>query len=463
MDWILTPTRVGAALALLTGYIALCAGLAWRSAQQRRLAQQEQRSLQQADAGQGGPQVLVVYASQTGQAEALARDTAHTLHTGGCSVRLLPLQAVTHSDLQAHSHSLWLLSTTGEGDAPDHALPFVQKMQAHVDSLPGHAARVLALGDKAYTQFCAFGLRVGDWLQAQGVHTEVVCMDGVAAPALAQWQSGVGAVLHTLTGQAAPAWQAADARLPWVLQRRTHLNPGSQGGAVYLLEWRPKDGGALPHWESGDLVSLCPPADPQGPRDYTIASVPEEGCLQLLVRQSVRADGSPGLASDWLCAGMAEGDSLDLRIRAHSSFRLGDNATRPLVLIGNGTGLAGLYAHTKARIAQQQFDQWLLFGERSPVHDQLLDAQLQQWLAQGQLAQLDRAWSRDVQAPSYVQQVLAQQAPELRRWLERGAAIYVCGSLQGMAQGVDDTLRAILGDAQVDALAASGRYRRDVY
>jgi sulfite reductase (NADPH) flavoprotein alpha-component len=47
--------------------------------------------------------------------------------------------------------------------------------------------------------------------------------------------------------------------------------------------------------------------------------------------------------------------------------------------------------------------------------------------------------------------------------VERGAAIYVCGSLNGMGQGVHLTLQAILGEAKVAELLGSGRYRRDVY
>ena len=58
---------------------------------------------------------------------------------------------------------------------------------------------------------------------------------------------------------------------------------------------------------------------------------------------------------------------------------------------------------------------------------------------------------------------LRAQADRLREWVGRGAAIYVCGSLQGMAGGVHEALGAILGAPQLDALAAEGRYRRDVY
>jgi len=59
--------------------------------------------------------------------------------------------------------------------------------------------------------------------------------------------------------------------------------------------------------------------------------------------------------------------------------------------------------------------------------------------------------------------VLLQQAQALRHWLADGACVYVCGSLQGMAAGVDAALKGILGDEAVQRLVEDGRYRRDVY
>jgi sulfite reductase (NADPH) flavoprotein alpha-component len=47
--------------------------------------------------------------------------------------------------------------------------------------------------------------------------------------------------------------------------------------------------------------------------------------------------------------------------------------------------------------------------------------------------------------------------------VQEGAVVYVCGSLDGMAAGVDAALEHILGDAALDDLIAEGRYRRDVY
>ena len=459
LDWIFTPPRLAGAAALLCGYVALCAGVAWKVQRQTRAELREQQALQGAA---GADSILLIYASQTGHAESLARKTAQALHAGGCSVRLMPVQQLQLQDLEQSSHSLWLLSTTGEGDAPDHALPFVRKLLPRTADLSAHQAVVLALGDRNYAQFCAFGLRVKSWLKDQGAQVTPLSMHSFDAQQWQTWQTQVEQLAQSLTGYNRVQWPGQPRFAPWVLRRRTLVNPGSQGGAVCLLQWVPQ-AGALAPWQAGDLVELTVPCDPDYPREYSIASIPEDGCLELLVRQSTRADGTPGLASGWLCSGMKEGDSLPLRVRAHSGFRQDENAQRPMVLIGNGTGLAGLCSHIKQRVHNGRSDQWLLFGERSPEQDAFLDEQLQHWLRSGQLARLDRAWSRDVDQPVYVQRVLAQQAKELQAWVARGAAIYVCGSQQGMAQGVDAVLREVLGSDEVDALMASGRYRRDVY
>jgi len=58
---------------------------------------------------------------------------------------------------------------------------------------------------------------------------------------------------------------------------------------------------------------------------------------------------------------------------------------------------------------------------------------------------------------------LRESAETLREWLARGASIYVCGSLEGMAGGVDAVLHELLGEAGVSTLREEGRYRRDVY
>jgi sulfite reductase (NADPH) flavoprotein alpha-component len=326
--------------------------------------------------------------------------------------------------------------------------------------LPHLHYAVLALGDRSYANFCGFGRALDAWLLNAGATPlfERIDVDRGNAAALENWQHHLARLAGTID---APDWEAP-AYADWRIAERELLNPGSLGAPLYRLALAPVDG-VLPAWEAGDLAQVSAPADPEHPREYSIASIPSDGRLELLVRLQRREDGGLGAASGWLCEGATSDDAVRLRIREHQRFRLGDNARRPLLLIGNGSGLAGLRGLLRARIASGVRDNWLLFGERNSAHDFLLRGELEAWRESGWLEKLDLAFSRDQQQRVYVQDVLRAQAESVRLWIEHGAAIYVCGSLQGMAGGVHEALREILGGEQLEQLAAEGRYRRDVY
>ena len=452
--------RIAAALALVLLYAALCAAIWLRERRKRRAAEDEAAAL--AAAREGVAPLLVVFASQTGQAEELARETARLLHTAGEPVQLCALGEVDAALLARTRRALFVASTYGEGDAPDNAAAF--SFDAAPD-LPQLQYGLLALGDRQYTHFCAFGRQLDGWLRAHGAVPlfERVEMDNGDPAALAAWQHQLAQVssLSELPPDLS-VWQTSPAFGDWTLAARRHLNPGSAGAPVFHLELAPPPGEAAA-WESGDLVQVRAPADPEHPREYSIASVASDGRVHLVVRQALRGDGTPGVASSWLTDGVAPGGTVALRLRAHRNFRLEDNAARPLILIGNGTGIAGLRSHLRARVAAGAGPNWLLFGERNAAHDFLYQDEIEAWQASGLLQRLDLAFSRDQAERIYVQHRLTEAAGTLREWVDRGAAIYVCGSLQGMAQGVDDALAAALGREQVVQLLRSGRYRRDVY
>lgn len=440
----LEPLRLGGAVLLMLGYAGLCL------AKLRR---------QPAAAPPAGATWLVVYASQTGSAEYLAERSAALLATSGLHADVLDIARLSAATLARATRVLFIASTYGEGDAPDSAARFADKvLQATPDLAQLHYA-VLALGDSSYANYCGFGRNLDAWLKARGAQAlfDRIDVDRGAPAAIAAWQNRLGHVAGTSD---APDWDAP-AFAHWRIVARRQLNPGSLGAPLFHIALQPADG-ALPDWEAGDLVQVAPPSDPRA-RDYSIASVRAEGHLALLVRLQCRDDGTSGAASGWLCSGAQAGDLVALRVRAHQRFRLNGNAGRPLILIGNGSGLAGLRAHLKARIDAGNGDNWLIFGERSVEHDALCADELQHWHATGKLAALDLAFSRDPLCPRYVQQLVDERAGTVAAWVARGAAIYVCGSLQGMAGGVHAALQKALGTAVLDELDAAGRYCRDVY
>jgi sulfite reductase (NADPH) flavoprotein alpha-component len=211
-----------------------------------------------------------------------------------------------------------------------------------------------------------------------------------------------------------------------------------------------------------DAQALASSLQPLPHREYSIASLPRDGSLQLLVRRMQRPDGTPGLGSAWLCDHVPPGGAVELRIRGNANFHLPPTG-RPMILVGNGTGIAGLRAHLKARIAAGARRNWLLFGERNADRDAFYRDEIEAWRETGWIERMDLVFSRDGGACRYVQDALRRDPAALRHWIDDGAVVYVCGSLQGMAPGVDAVLREILGDARVDAMLTDGDYRRDVY
>ncbi len=463
------------------------------------------------DGAAEGEPWLIGFASQSGFAEQLAWQSAAHLQAAGHAVQVRPLGQLGEQALREARRALFVVSTFGDGEAPDSARAFERRVLGQALGLEHLRFALLALGDRHYPQFCGFAERVRGWLHLQGAQSlfAPVQVDAGDSQALAHWREQLAA----LTGVQMQA--PVDTLSAWQLVRRECLNPGSLGAPTYLVGLQPLQ---PCNWQAGDILDvqvcqapaqvhawmqklglleqqvshdgaaralsdalaerilpvdtqalrgLAPQAllqvlEPLPRRDYSIASLPGDGVLELLVRQQHRADGSLGLGSGWLTAHAPLGQQLRARVRHNRGFHLPDD-DRPLILIGNGTGLAGLRSLLRARVTAGQSRNWLLFGERNAAHDFYCRDELQGYLANGNLARLDLAFSRDQAERVYVQQRLRAAADALHSWVKEGAAIYVCGSLHGMAAEVDAVLREVLGEAAVQTLVEAGRYRRDVY
>ena len=329
----MTSEKMWQALATMLCYALLCGAIAWQHRRRQRAAQRRVDAL--LPATPGAPAWWVTYASQTGQAEALALQTAQALHTAGVPVRLAPLSQLRLADLQQADRLLCIASTYGEGDPPDSAVAFARHVMGQVGARLDHLhVGLLALGDKTYSQFCGFGRALDQWFSDAGAQAlfDRIDVDKSDPEALQRWRQHLA---HLAGTNDLPDWEAP-ALQPWRLQARQHLNPGSEGEAVHHLELVPEHARCL----RGRLAIWCRwevPTAPGAPRDYSIASVPQDGAVHLLVRQARRADGSPGLAS-LVAARRAAGCHRDAARARAQRLSIGDNASRPLILIGNARG-----------------------------------------------------------------------------------------------------------------------------
>ncbi len=411
--------------------------------------------------------VLVAYASQTGTAEILANKTADGLRLAGLPVHVRNVSDLEADNLAGATRAIFVVSTTGDGDAPDRSMQFQRRVMRSRISLSHVQYAMLALGDRQYSGFCRFAVELERWLRDQGAQRifPTVQVNDRDSSALRQWAHN----LRSLTGRVDDFTLTEEPFRPWRLIERQHANPGSAGGEVYYLHFYPEDGQA--EWEAGDIAQIAAGqswadfrAGSRGliQREFSIANSAESRRVELLVRCMRAENGQAGVASGFLMTRLELGEAIPLRVRRNPSF-YGPTDDCPVLMIGNGTGIAGLRAHLHRRVALQHRRNWLIFGERNAAHDSYYADDLLQWRAAGYLERLDLVFSRDQPARCYVQDRLPQYATEVRAWVDTGAAIYVCGSARGMAPAVHERLAAILGEDQLEALARSGRYVRDVY
>lgn len=509
------------ALIVVMVYLCFCGWIIWRYKKRMALNYREKNQVNAAANLRDDNSILVAYASQTGNAEELAKKTAESLKAAGLMVEIHQLSAIDCALLQRFTRVLFVVSTTGEGDAPDNAREFLSKVMLHDGHFPNLTYGVLALGDASYTHYCGFGHTLDTWLQHAHAMPlfDIVEVDRNDDGALRHWQYQLG-VLAKDTEMA--DWKTPDYQ-PWKLKSRMQLNKGSVGAPVYHLSLSTQKKNM--HWQAGDIAEIGPRNSPESVelflnrfgwdgtfklnsdsttfaealldkllphdengfqalassnlvtkdaeailstlktlphREYSIASIPKDGGLELLIRQTHYTNGRLGIGSGWLTQYAAINSDIALRIRENNAFHP-PSVDTPLILIGNGTGIAGLRAHLKARAASAQSQNWLIFGERNAEYDFYFKDELQSWHNQGVLNKLQTAFSRDQAERIYVQDIVKASAADIVKWVNNGAAIYVCGSATGMAPAVHSELLEILGETALSTLTTSGRYRRDVY
>lgn len=151
--------------------------------------------------------LTVLYASESGNAEALAMRTKKLAQKHGLDARVIDMVDADLDVLAKAKNLIVYASTWGEGDPPSRAVDFYTALMS--DAAPrieGVRFAVLALGDTAYAQFCATGKAIDARLEALGGKraTARVDLDLDYAKQAAEWT-------ERALGELAPAEAAATA------------------------------------------------------------------------------------------------------------------------------------------------------------------------------------------------------------------------------------------------------------
>lgn len=218
---------------------------------------------------------------------------------------------------------------------------------------------------------------------------------------------------------------------------------------------------------------------PITPRLYSISSSPEEVGEEVhlsvgVVRYAHNGKARAGGASGYLADRVEEDGQVRVFVEHNDNFRLPQDNTKPIIMIGSGTGIAPFRAFVQQRAAEQaEGKNWLIFGNQHFALDFLYQTEWQQFAKDGFLHKYSFAWSRDQAEKIYVQDKIRENAEDLWQWLQQGAHIYVCGDAARMAKDVNQALLEVMAqqgklsadDAEeyLDNLREEKRYQRDVY
>lgn len=142
--------------------------------------------------------VTVLYGSQTGNSEGLAKKTAQHLEDKGFQVTLSSMSDFKPNNLKKINNLLVIVSTHGEGDPPDNALSFHEYVHSRRAPKLDHLSfSVLSLGDSSYEFFCQTGKEFDERFEELGgtrLFDRVDCDLDYDEP-FSEWLQGVASSL----------------------------------------------------------------------------------------------------------------------------------------------------------------------------------------------------------------------------------------------------------------------------
>uniref|UniRef100_A0A1B0CIF3 nitric-oxide synthase (NADPH) n=1 Tax=Lutzomyia longipalpis TaxID=7200 RepID=A0A1B0CIF3_LUTLO len=224
---------------------------------------------------------------------------------------------------------------------------------------------------------------------------------------------------------------------------------------------------------------------PLQPRFYPISSSlkkynNEVHLTVAIVKYRTQDEDGPehfGVCSNYL-NGLKEKDNVYFFVRSASSFHIPKDITKPIILIGPGTGIAPFRSFWQEWEVKQiegvaPPKVWLLFGCRNSSVDLYRDEK-EEMVKKKVIDRVFLALSREKNVPkTYVQDIALKEADSIYQLLvvEQGH-VYVCGDVT-MAEHVYQTLRTIIARKEVKSdseaekfmlqLRDENRYHEDIF
>jgi sulfite reductase (NADPH) flavoprotein alpha-component len=224
--------------------------------------------------------LTVLYATESGNAEALAMKAKKGAQKHGFDARVVDMADADMGLLAKAKNLIVYAATWGEGDPPGRAADFYQALMSDdAPRLDGVRFAVLALGDTAYTQFCATGQLIDARLEALGASraADRIDLDLDFAKQAIEWTEGaltklapadapsstvVHVDFHSLaqaTGEDAPLY-TAETPLEAEITALINLNGTGSTRETWHVEFASDAPGFA--YLPGDAIGIVPENDP---------------------------------------------------------------------------------------------------------------------------------------------------------------------------------------------------------
>jgi sulfite reductase (NADPH) flavoprotein alpha-component len=339
--------------------------------------------------------VAVLYGSQTGTAEGLARKMSKELKAAGFSASLNSLEGYVPASLAGERYAFFIVSTYGEGEAPDSAQSFFQQLCVeHFPLLGDLSFGVLALGDSHYEHFCQFGKELDTRLEALG-GTRILSRVDCDVDPVAPWTAWKAAVLEKLRTIASRSKTASP---------RAAFDPESS-----FTQSPPPGGSAAVHAHSRDNPYISSLAEKR-PLTHP-ASTKQTIHLEFLIE-----DSNLGYEAGDAC-GIIPRNSPVLIDEILSMLPFSGNEVVELPEIGRVTLRAALLQHsTVNRLTRRMVAKYAALTECAQLAQLLRpesQTELEKYLHGRDLVDLLREWPCVPHQPADLLQLLSRLAPRL--------------------------------------------------
>lgn len=222
-------------------------------------------------------EVTILFGSQTGNAQNLAKKTGKTLEEKGFQVNVSAMSDFKPNNLKKVKNLLIVVSTHGEGDPPDNALTFHEFIHGkRAPKLEDFRYSVLALGDSSYEFFCQTGKDFDKRLEELGgtrITPRIDCDLDFEEPA-AEWAeavlaglseevSGSPSPLAASFSAAAPAESVYSRSNPFRAEVLENINLNGRGSNKETRHLEISLEGSGLTYQPGDSLGVYPENDPE--------------------------------------------------------------------------------------------------------------------------------------------------------------------------------------------------------